>query len=292
MPMGLGEKLNGNEFVILAEMEPPKGVDVSQMLENVTRVKHSVDAFVIPEMSNAVMRMSALGAAMMLQHRGVETVMQVCCRDRNRLALQADLLAAAAAGISHIMAVQGEAPGFGDHHQARAVYDIELLELLEVLKKLQSGRDMAGIDLAGAPCFTVGATVNSGLTGQALEQELHEMKLKIDAGASFFILPPTLDPEAVSEFMDRVADLEKHFIPTVLLLKSVGMARYVQRHLSHVRVPDDVIQRLIKAPDKAREGVRMAAEAVSAFKAAGFSGVMLQTLGWESRLPDIIAAAG
>jgi 5,10-methylenetetrahydrofolate reductase len=288
--MGLAEKLSANEFVILAEMEPPKGADVSQMLENVTRVKHAVDAFVIPEMSNAVMRMSSLGAAMMLRQRGVETVMQVCCRDRNRLALQADLLAAGAAGISHIMAVQGEAPGFGDHHQARAVYDIELLELLDVLRKLQSGKDMAGIELAGAPHFTVGATVNSGVTGQALERELHEMKLKMDAGVSFFILPPVLDPEALSDFMDRVADLEKHFIPTVLLLKSVGMARYVQRHLSHVRVPDALLQRLIKAPDKAREGIRVAAETVSALKKSGFSGVMLQTLGWEHRLPEIIAA--
>ncbi len=288
--MGLGEKLNANEFVILAEMEPPKGTDAAPMVENVLRVKQSVDAFVVPEMSNAVMRMSALGAAMILQHKGVETVMQVCCRDRNRLALQADLLAAGAAGIVHSMAVQGVAPSFGDHHQARAVYDIELLELLNVLKKLQSGKDMAGIELTGTPTFTVGSMVNAGAADQDLEQELAEMKLKIDAGTEFFILQPVFDAGAVAPFMTRVADMGVRVIPTVLLLKSLGMARYVQRHLPNVYVPDTVIQRLSKAPDKARECVRIAAETVSELKASGFSGVMLSTIGWEHRLPEIIEA--
>lgn len=288
--MGLGKKLSAGEFVILAEMEPPKGTNVTQMVDNVLRVKGSVDAFVVPEMSNAVMRMSSLGAAMILQHKGVETVMQVCCRDRNRLALQADLLAAGAAGIAHIMAVQGEAPGFGDHHQARAVYDIELIELLNVLKTLQTGKDMVGIELAGAPRFTVGATANAGLEGQALDRELEEMRRKIDAGAGFFILPPVFDTKAISRFMERTAQMAVHFIPTVLLLKSLGMARYVQRHLSHVHIPESVIDRLKKAPEKARECVIIAAETITSLKAEGFGGVMIATIGWEHRLPEIIEA--
>ncbi|MDX9785317.1 MAG: methylenetetrahydrofolate reductase [Desulfobacterales bacterium] len=288
--MGLGNKLNAKEFVILAEMEPPKGTNAARMVESVLRVKGAVDAFVVPEMSNAVMRMSALGAAMILQHKGVETIMQVCCRDRNRLALQADLLAASAAGITHLMAVQGEAPSYGDHHQARAVYDIELLELLHVVAKLQSGKDMAGIELDGAPIFTVGAMVNAGLKGQPLERELADMKLKIDAGANFFIIPPVFEVEAVQPFMSQVSGLNVRVIPTVLLLKSMGMARYVQRHLPHVHIPDSVIQRITKAPDKARECIHIAAETVLTLKSAGFSGVMLSTIGWEHRLPEIIAA--
>lgn len=288
--MGLGNRLNANEFVILAEMEPPKGTDTARMLENVLRVKGAVDAFVVPEMSNAVMRMSALGAAMILQLKGVDTIMQVCCRDRNRLALQADLLSAAAAGITHLMAVQGEAPSYGDHHQARAVYDIELLELLTVIAKLQSGKDMAGIDLDGSPVFTVGSMVNAGLKGPNLDRELSEMKLKVEAGANFFIIPPVFEVEAVKPFMDRVEDLPVRVIPTVLLLKSMGMARYVQRHLPHVYIPDSVIQRISKAPDKARECVHIAAETVHNLKSAGFSGVMLSTLGWEHRLPEILSA--
>lgn len=288
--MGLGKKLSAGEFIILAEMEPPKGVNVTQMVDNVLRVKGSVDAFVVPEMSNAVMRMSALGAAIILQQKGVETVMQVCCRDRNRLALQADLLAAGAAGIGHIVAVQGDAPGFGDHHQARAVYDIELIELFDVLKTLQTGKDMVGIELAGAPQFAVGAMANAGLQGQALERELDEIKRKIDAGAEYFFLSPVFDIGAISDFMARMSQFNVYVIPTVLLLKSLGMARYVQRHLPHVHVPEGVIERLKVAPEKARECVMIAAETVSALKAGGFSGVMLSTIGWEHRLPEIIAA--
>ncbi|MFH0726042.1 MAG: methylenetetrahydrofolate reductase [Pseudomonadota bacterium] len=288
--MGLGKKLSAGEFVILAEMEPPKGTDVSQMVDNLLRVKGSVDAFVIPEMSNAVMRMSALGAAMIIQNKGVETIMQVCCRDRNRLALQADLLAAGAIGITHIMAVQGEAPGFGDHHQARAVYDIDLIELLDVLKTLRMGKDMAGIELMGAPQFAVWGTANAGLEGQALDREIEEMRRKVDAGASFFILPPVFDTNSISQFMARTAPLGVHIIPTVLLLKSLGMARYVQRHLGHVHIPESVIDRLKKAPEKARECVIIAAETITALKAAGFGGVMIATIGWEHRLPEIIEA--
>jgi methylenetetrahydrofolate reductase (NADPH) len=288
--MGLEKKISAGEFVILAEMEPPKGTDISQMVDNVLRVKGSVDAFVVPEMSNAVMRMSALGAAMILQHKGVETIMQVCCRDRNRLALQADLLAAGASGITHVVAVQGEAPGFGDHHQARAVYDIELLELLNVLKILQTGKDMVGIELLGAPKFAVGATANAGLDGQALDRELEDMRRKIDAGVGYFLLSPVFDPKAIDRFMALTAPLNTCIIPTVLLLKSLGMARYVQRHLTHVHIPESVIDRLKKAPEKVRECVNIAAETITSLKAAGFAGVMISTIGWENRLPEIIEA--
>ena len=124
--MHLKRKFEKGEFAILAEIEPPKGVEISTMVTNATKVKGNVDAFVVPEMSNAVMRMSALGGAMILQGKGMETVMQINCRDRNRIAIQADLLAAYACGITNIMAVTGEDPSFGDHHQARSVYDIDL----------------------------------------------------------------------------------------------------------------------------------------------------------------------
>ena len=148
--MRLQSKLKAGEFAILAEIEPPKGVDVSAMVTNAQKVKDRVDSFVVPEMSNAVMRMSALGGAMILQGKGMETVMQINCRDRNRIALQADLLSAYGCGITNVMAVTGQDPSFGDHHQARSVYDIDLLELLKVIGDLQQGRDMAGVELAGA----------------------------------------------------------------------------------------------------------------------------------------------
>lgn len=286
--MPLKSKLDAGEFAVLVEMEPPKGVDVSTMVSNANKVKGQVDAFVVPEMSNAVMRLSALGGAMVLQNKGMETVMQICCRDRNRIALQADLLAAYSCGIRNIMAVTGEDPSFGDHHQAKAVYDIELLDLLQAIDKLQHGRDMAGIELSGAPSFYAGSTANTAATGLALELELESIKQKIKAGTQFFITPPLFEVSSIESFRKQWTHDKINIIPTVLLLKSVGMARYIDRNMDHVHIPDTLISRIQKAPDKIRECTDIAAEMVSKLKTEGFSGVLLSTIGWEDKLPQIL----
>ncbi len=286
--MHLKRKFEKGEFAILAEIEPPKGVEISTMVTNATRVKGDVDAFVVPEMSNAVMRMSSLGGAMILQGKGMETVVQMNCRDRNRIALQADLLAAYACGITNVMAVKGQDPSFGDHHQARAVYDIDLLDLLQVIGGLQKGKDMAGIELSGSPEFLIGSTVDAGAKGKSPELVVEEMNKKISVGTQFFIAPPIFDLSAFQPFIKRV-DLERvNIIPTVLLLKSLGMARYMARNVEHIYIPDDLIKRIQKSPDKVRECVLIAAEMVNALKAEGFGGVLLSTIGWENKLPEIL----
>lgn len=228
---------------------------------------------------------------MVLQAQGMDTVMQVCCRDRNRIALQADMLAGNACGISNVMAVTGENPSFGDHHDAKAVYDIELIELLRAAQDLQCGRDMAGIELNGSPEFYMGSTVNAGASGQALELELEELNKKVEAGARFFVTPPVFDLEAIGPFLKRVEKLDIQVLPTVLLLKSLGMARYIDRNLDNVFIPKSIIQRIQKAGDKVRECSRIAAEMLSSLKSEGFSGVMLSTLGWEDRIPEILDGA-
>ena len=286
--MNLKRKFDAGEFAVLAEMEPPKGVDVSTMLSNAMRVKGEVDAFVIPEMSNAVMRMSSLGGAMILQGKGMETVMQVNCRDRNRIALQADLLAANGCGIANVMAVAGEDPSFGDHYQARSVYDIDLLELLNAIRGLQDGKDMAGIELSGSPQFLVGSTVDAGAKGKSPELEIEEMTKKIEAGVQFFISPPLFDLSAIHPFMKRVDIQKTKIIPTVLLLKSLGMARYIMRNVDNVYITDSLIDRIQKSPDKVRECTKIASEMVTSLKKEGFSGVNLATLGWEHKLPEIL----
>jgi len=256
--MGLKQKLDAGEFVILAEMEPPKGADASAMLANAKKVKGSVDAFVVPEMSNAVMRMSSLGGGMILQASGMDVVFQVNCRDRNRIAIQADLLAANGCGIFNIMAVKGEDPSFGDHHQARAVYDIDLAELLAAIQGLQQGRDMAGIELKGAPSFLVGTTVDAGARDKSPELIREEMDQKKDAGAQFFITPPLFDMATIEPFIKGVDPTETRIIPTVLLLKSLGMARYISRNVSNTFIPDAFIQQLQKAPDKVNACIKIA----------------------------------
>ena len=286
--MYLKSKIEAGEFVILAEMEPPKGSDISYMIKNARRVKEQIDAFLVPEMSNAVMRMSSLGGAIALQQNGMETVMQVCCRDRNRLALQADILAASACGISALMAVSGQDPRFGDHHQAKAVHDITLMELLEVIQKLQSGKDMAGIDLKGSPHFLLGSTVAAETKGESLEKEIALLEQKSDRGVGFYVTPPVFDLNAFGPFLNRVDRKKTTVIPTVLLLKSAGMARYMSRNVEHVYIPDAVVNRIQKAPDKVRECIHIAAETISVLKSEGFSGVLISTIGWEDKLPDIL----
>jgi methylenetetrahydrofolate reductase (NADPH) len=288
--MSLKAKLDAGKFVVLAEMEPPKGVDVMSMVANATRVKTKVDAFLVPEMSNAVMRLSSLGGCMVLQGKGLETILQACCRDRNRLALQADLLAAHALGISNVMAVTGEDPSFGDHHRARAVNDIDLIELLDALQKLQGGHDMAGVELKGTPQFCVGSTVNAGTSGGMLDLELQQLDKKLAAGTEFFVTPPVFDVPTFERFMKRLGERKAKIIATVLLLKSAGMANYIQRHVDSVHIPNQLITRIQKAPDKVRECVQISAELISALRNTGCSGVLLATIGWEDKLPLILEA--
>jgi methylenetetrahydrofolate reductase (NADPH) len=291
--MRLQNKLASGEFVILAEMEPPKGTDVTAMVANATNVKRMVDAFIVPEMSNAVMKMSSLGGALLLQNKGLETVLQCCCRDRNRLALQGDLLAAQALGVPNVMVVGGEDITHGDHHKAQAVNDLSLVELLGTIKVMQGGRDLAGVDLRGAPSFLVGSTMKIPSDDLATEAELTDLELKIAAGASFFVTSPVYDVEALEKFrfIEIMSGKKTTIIPTVLLLKSVGMARYINRHLQP-KVPEDFIRRIQNAPDRVRECVQIAAEIIVALKAKGFDGVNISTIGWEDKLPAILAAAG
>lgn len=289
--MGLKEKLDSGEFTILAEIDPPKGVDVSMLIANTMEIKDRVDAFLVPQMSNGVMRMSALGGAVILQQKGIEAVMQINCRDRNRLAIQGDLLAAHACGITNLMAVTGPDPASGDHHEAKPVDDIQLLELLDTTQTLQQGRDMAGIDLAGSPQFLVGSTVNAGAKDNALDQELEAMAQKIDKGVRFLVTPPVFDLTFIDPFLQRVDRQKATIIPTVLLLKSVGMARYIDRHEDDVHVPDAVINRIQHAQDRVAECLRIAAEMVTTLKNEGFTGALITTLGWEDRLPDILGLA-
>ncbi len=289
--MPLQEKLTSGEFVILAEMEPPKGTDVSDMVAAATSVKRMVDAFVVPEMNNAVMRLSSLGGAMLLQGKGLETVMQVCCRDRNRLALQGDLLAAHALGVPNVMAVAGDEITHGDHHQAKAVYDIDLLELLAAIKTLQTGRDLAGVDLKGAAQFLVGSTVKVTADAGALKQELADLDKKIAAGARFFTTQPVFEVAVLEKFRQQVGKRQAAVIPTVMLLKSVGMARYINAHME-MKIPEAFITRIQKTADRVRECVQIASEFVAAVNKQGFPGVLISTIGWEDKLPSILAAAG
>jgi 5,10-methylenetetrahydrofolate reductase len=222
---------------------------------------------------------------------GIETVLQVCCRDRNRLALQADLLAAWALGIRNVMTVEGEDIRFGDHPHARTVNDLDLMELLETTQKLQNGKDMAGIELRGAPRFCVGSTIDTGATGGLLEIELENLKKKIDYGVRYLITNPIFDLRRFQQFIKRVDTSQVAVIPTVLLLKSAGMARYIDRNIKGISIPAEMIRGIQKASDKERECIRISAEIITRVKEMGMAGILISTVGWEDRLPQILGEA-
>ena len=289
--MSLQAKIKSGEFVVLGEFEPPKGADFSRLLKNARQIKGRVDAVMVPEMGNAVMKASSLGGCAFLQSHGIETVFQVSCRDRNRLALQADILAAGALGIPNIMAVPGEDITYGDHPQTRLVNDLNLIELLETTQKLQNGKDMAGVELSGAPSFCTGSTVNAGALGGVMDIEMQNLNKMINLGVQFLITTPVFDLHRFQQFIKHVDTSKGAVIPTVLLLKSAGMARYIDRNIKSISIPKEMIRDIQKAPDKLKQCIKLAAEIIGSLKDMGMAGVMISTVGWEDKLPQVLDAA-
>jgi len=286
--MPLEEKIKSGKFVILGEFETPKGADFSALLRNANLVKGRIDALVIPEMANAVMKASSLGGCAFLQTNGFETVFQTCCRDRNRLAIQADILAAAALGVPNILAVPGEEIQYGDHPQARDVYDVDLIQMIEMLGRLQSGKDMVGIDLLSPPRFCTGASINAGALGGALDIELENLDKMSEAGVEFVITTPIFDLHRFQQFVKRIDTNRVAVIPTVLLLKSAGMARYMDRNIKNISIPAEMVREIQKAPDRINQCIGIAAELINGLREMKMAGVMISTLGWEDKLPQIL----
>jgi methylenetetrahydrofolate reductase (NADPH) len=286
--MTLEEKVNAGRFVMLGEFEPPKGNNFSTYLKHANQVRGRLDAFVVPEMASAVLKASSLGACALLQREGIETVFQVCCRDRNRLALQADLLAASGLGVKNLMVVSGDDITHGDHPQARTVNDLTAMELLEVVQRFATGKDMAGIELNGAPHFYTGSTLDNTAAGGLLEIELENLQKKIAFGVKFFITHPIFDLRAFQHFVKRLDTSKIALIPMVLLLKSAGMARYIDRNIKGVSIPAEMIRDIQKASDKVEICTTIAAQTISRLKEMGMAGVLISTVGWEDKLPTIL----
>ena len=274
----------------MAEFDPPKGVDASDVVSNLLRIKGRVDGVVVPEMAQAVMRMSALGGAALMQQQGMETIMQICSRDRNRLALQGDILAAYFLDIRNLLVVPGEEIIYGDHIDAKPILDIDELTLLRAIKGLQNGVDMAGMELKGSPEFVTGCSIKPAKNEMALEAELKLVQKKVKEGAQFLVTPPVFNIPVFKDFMTKAKPLGIPVIATVFLLKSVGVARYIATNVPGAHMPDEMITRLRKSPDRITECVTIAAELVKSLKEI-CQGVQLVTMGWENRLPAILDAA-
>ncbi len=289
--MRFQERLSAGEFVILAEMDTPKGVDISELVTHARRVKGRVDAAVIPDMDDGMMRMSALAGGTLMQQQGIEAIIRVYGRDRNRMALQGDLLAAHVLGIQNLIVVRGEEMVHGDHRDAKPVDDIDELGILGAVRSLQKGVDMAGFELKGAPSFTVGCTIAPYADKAALERELDLARKKVEAGALFIVTPPVFDIEYFVSFREKAKDLRVPLIPTVFLLKSVGIARYMATNEPGIHIPEAMIQRMRKSPERETEGLRIAGETIAGLRNMA-QGIQVVTLGWEHQLPAILDYAG
>ena len=290
--MSLRALLEAGEFVITAEVGPLKGTNTTEIEEVADLLRGKVNAVNVTDQQSAVMRLGSLASCHLLKDKGLDPVFQMTCRDRNRLALQSDLLNAYVLGIENILAITGDLPVLGDHPQAKPVYDLDSVQLLWAIKGLNEGYDMAGNELDGKPNFFPGAVVNPGADTEAsFELQLIKMEKKIAAGSRFFQTQAIFDVDTFAKFMKRVEGFNVPILAGIIPLKSAGMARFMNKNIAGISVPDELIERMAKAEDRAKTGIETAANTIIALKGM-CQGVHIMAMGWESKIPAILDAAG
>ncbi|MBU1853333.1 MAG: methylenetetrahydrofolate reductase [Candidatus Omnitrophica bacterium] len=287
--MSLCDKIKEGKFILTSEIGPPKGTDIEEVLKDAELIKGRVDAINVTDLQSSVMRVGSLAICKLLIERGIEPVFQVTCRDRNRLALQSDLLSAAVLGVKNILALTGDHPTLGDHPQAKPVFDLDSVQLLEVITSLQSGKDMTGKELKGTPEFCPGAVVNPG--ADPLEPEIIKMEKKINSGAQFFQTQAIYDIELFKKFLDASKHLKTVIIAGIVLLKSAGMAKYMNKNVSGVFVPDNLIEEMDKTQDKSKKSIEIAARIMKELKPM-CQGIHIMPIGWDKKVPLVLDAAG
>ncbi len=280
----LQQNLAAGRFVVTAEVAPPKGIDLAPVLAVAEKLQ-GVMAVNVTDNQGANMRLCALVLAGELKRRGIEPVLQMTCRDRNRVALQSDLLGAAALGIENLLILSGDHSKFGDHPDARPVFDLDAVQLLDVVTSLCRGVDMVGKSLAGVPNFFPGAAVNP--VAEPFELVLQKVRKKVESGARFFQTQAVFTRFELERLMAAAAPLQVPVIAGVLLVRSAKMARFLNANIPGMCVPDAVIARLESAADPLAEGVEIARETVGWAKDL-CQGVHLMTLGHEDRIPEIL----
>jgi len=285
----LQQALAKGEFAVTAEVAPPKGIDTSEMLQNAEFLRGKVHAVNVTDQQSSVMRLGSLASCRLLKESGFEPVFQLTTRDRNRIALQSDLLSASALGIENVLCLTGDHVTLGDHPQAKPVFDLDSVSLLMAAKGLASGTDMAGEGLEGVPTFHLGAVVTPGY--EPMELQLLKMERKVNAGAQFFQTQAVYDPELFRRFMNDAKDLGVPVMLGFVLLKSVGMARYMNKNVAGVSVPDSIIDEMKKTDDKVVTSIKIAARIIRQTREM-CQGVHLMTMGWERYVPDILTEAG
>jgi 5,10-methylenetetrahydrofolate reductase len=288
--MSFQKRLASNEFAVLAEIHTPKGINISKIVTDAKRLKGRIDAVVVPGMDNGIMRMSALAGGALLQQQGLEAIIHMYCRDRNRMALQGDALAAHVLGIQNIIVADSADMSESDHNDAKTVNDLNEIELIKALMTLQSGKDLSGFDLDGSPDYLIGCSLPSIIDDQQLEAALDTARQKIQAGARYVITPPVFDVESWQPTLKKIKSLDVPVIASVFLIKSLAIAQYIANSEPGANIQPEMISRIRKSSNRDQEGVAIAGETISALKDS-CQGVLIQTLGWEHKLPGILDIA-
>ncbi|MBA7603766.1 Bifunctional homocysteine S-methyltransferase/5,10-methylenetetrahydrofolate reductase [subsurface metagenome] len=287
--MNIAELAKSGKFLVTTEVGPPKGVDIEELLRDAELMRGRVDAINVTDQQSSVMRLGSLATCHLLKEKGLEPVFQMTCRDRNRIALQSDLLSAYVLGIKNVLCLTGDFVALGDHPQAKPVFDLDSVSLLLAARELERGHDLTGNELKGAPHFCLGAVVTPG--ADPLEPQLIKMEKKVKVGAQFFQTQAVYEPEKFEEFMKAVAYLNVPVLVGIVMLRSAGMARFMNKNVAGVHVPDSLIEEMDQAENRAQKSVEIAARLIKEMKPM-CQGVHIMAIGWEKKVPEVLDAAG
>jgi 5,10-methylenetetrahydrofolate reductase len=287
------EKLNSGKFVVTAEIGPPKGTDVSEMVKHIRLLKDRVDAMNVTDHQSSVMRFPSIGGCLLIKELGGEPILQMTTRDRNRIALQAELLFAYSRGIRNVLCLTGDAIDIGDHKEAKPVFDLDSVQLIRMVRTMEGGKDMAGNDLKGGVEFYVGASCNPGC--DFIEPQLLKFEKKVMAGARFFQTQGVYDLSSFRRFMQYARQFDVKILAGIIVLFSYRMAIYMNENVPGVFVPEEVLEELkgLTGPEALKAGIAIAARTIRALKEEGLcDGVHLMAIGREHTIPEILEISG
>lgn len=286
------EKLYSDTFLVTSEVGPPKGTDISELIEHIELLKDKVDAINVTDHQSSVMRFPSLGGCLLVKDHGAEPILQVTCRDRNRLALEADLLLAHTRGINNVLCLTGDSIDVGDHSEVKPVFDVDSVQLLRMIQDMEAGKDAAGNDLKGAPQFCIGASVHPA--ADFIEPQLIKFDKKIAAGAQFFQTQGIFELPSLRRFMQYASQFNTKVLAGIIVLSSPRMAQFMNENVPGITVPQEVIDELSTAEKGKRlqKGIEIAGRLIKSIKEEKLcSGVHIMAVGNERIVPDILEAA-